>query len=97
MGKRHFIRVFVECVFEILLLHLMYGELPVKCGGINYDFVMKSICSVQKLPNHLNNAQLFRMSSTDVHRLQAIFLFVLKNFVADSMNLEALIGRFVQR
>lgn len=73
------------------LLHLVCSELLFKFSGINQDFVVKLICSVQKFHNQFDDIQSFQRNSND--RLQSLFLITLKNFVANSINLDTLIMR----
>lgn len=94
MEKEYFIALLVEYVVVISLLHLMCSESLVKSGGINFNFIVKSICSIQKFQNQLDIIQSFRRNSND--RLQSRFLIILKNFIVNSLNLDDLvIIRFV--
>lgn len=88
MGKQYFIKILV-----IFSLHLVCSELSLKSYGINDDFIMKLICSVQKFHNQLDNIQSFQSNLND--RLQSLFLIILRSFIANSVNLDALIIRLV--
>lgn len=90
MQKKYFMKVLI-----IFLLHFIRSELSLKFSGINQDFVVKLICSVQKFHNQFDNIQSLQRNSND--RLQSLFLITLKNFVVNSVNLDALISRLVKR
>lgn len=94
MEKEYFIKKLVEYSVVICLLHLMWSELSVKSDEINYNFIVKLICSVQKFQNQFDIIQSFQRNSND--RLQSFFLILLKNFCVDSFNLDALIIRLVK-
>lgn len=97
MEKEYSRKILVDSVTVICLLYLMFNDLSVKSGEINYDSVVKSICSVQKFQIQLYNIQSFRMTSNDVHRMQTLFILIIKNFIANSVDLYTLIGRLVKR
>lgn len=81
-----------ECLIKILvsfLLHAVCNELSLKSYGINDDFIVKSICSVQKFHNQLDNIESFQRDAND--RLQSLFLIILKSFIANSINLDTII------
>ena len=85
MEKVNLIRIFIEYLVIIFVLHLMYCELMMKSGEINCEFVVKLICSIRKFQNqHQNNSN---------DQLQSLFLIILKNFIMNSLNLDALIIR----
>lgn len=94
MEKEYFIKKLVEYLVVICLLHLMWSELSVKSDEINYNFIVKLICSVQKFQNQFDIIQSFQRNSND--RLQSFFLILLKNFIVDLFNLDALIIRLVK-
>lgn len=63
VSKMYFIKVIVEFVAAICLLHSMCNDLPVKSDcGIDYDLIVKLICSVRKI-------QSIRMNSNDAQSL----------------------------
>lgn len=90
MRKEYFIKIFV-----IFLLHLVCSEMTSKSyAEINYDFIVKSICSVQKFHNQFDNIETFQRNSNG--RLQSLFLIILKSFIANAINFDTLIIRLVK-
>lgn len=96
MEKEYSIKVLIECAVVVYSLYSMCNEFSAKSGETVYELVVKSICSVRKFQTQFDNIQSIRMTS-DVHRLQSLFTLIMKNFIANSLNLDTFIMRLAKR